>query len=545
MSYQVLARKYRPETFQDVVGQEHVTQTLLNAFAIDRIAHAYLFAGPRGVGKTTTARILAKALNCLKNDKGNPCNSCQNCVEISTSRSMDVLEIDGASNRGIDEIRNLRDQVKYTPINSKFRVFIIDEVHMLTTQAFNALLKTLEEPPPHVKFIFATTEPNKVLPTIISRCQRYDFHRMSEEDISTGMEVVLKEEKINIDDPTKKFIIGLADGSMRDALSILDQIIAFCGENIEFGKASTLLGIIPEELYFGITDAIKSKNRIELIRTLQDVYSRGFSLPEFVSGLNKHMINILTCSLESGEELLEVSTEMTERYKEESQKWDPKDILRYSDILTELEMKLKIVQQPRLYTETTFLKLLEMDSTISITDLIKKLSGQMQEKIDIQPALFSNLEDKDSNVYVSVPSVKEAKPSQRTEYKQKTEKPSRISDVAKESLFSKIENNWNEIVSKVSENGTSLSTFLSHGKPKAIDGKRLTISLPRKYKFQIDFLKKKASLIESTFEKELKEKVKIDFVVQHDKEEEIIKNMIETNPVTQRMLELFGGKEIT
>ena len=179
MSYLVLARKYRPKTFVDILGQDHITQTFLNALKKDRIAHAYLFCGPRGVGKTTTARVLAKALNCISEENGNPCNECTNCIEISSSRSMDVIEIDGASNRGIDEMRNLRDIVKYSPINSKYKVFIIDEVHMLTQAAFNALLKTLEEPPEHVKFIFATTESNKVLPTIMSRCQRHDFHRIS------------------------------------------------------------------------------------------------------------------------------------------------------------------------------------------------------------------------------------------------------------------------------------------------------------------------------------------------------------------------------
>jgi len=261
----VLARKYRPNNFKDVIGQDHVTKTLINSFKSGRLSHAYLFAGPRGVGKTTTARILAKSFNCKNNILGEPCNECTNCNEILHGSSLDVLEIDGASNRGVDEIRNLREIVKYPPMNSKFKVIIIDEIHMLTQIAFNALLKTLEEPPEHIKFIFATTEANKILQTIISRCQRYDFNRIGINEMQIVLEKISILEKIDVEKSIFPIISNLADGSMRDSLSIFDQLIAFSDEKITYELAIKMLGIIPIDLFFKITDTFHSKNRDVLL----------------------------------------------------------------------------------------------------------------------------------------------------------------------------------------------------------------------------------------------------------------------------------------
>src|ERR1700722_17688957 len=230
--YQVLARKWRPQQFDDVVGQEHVTTTLKNAIEQNRLAHAYLFVGPRGIGKTSTARIFAKALNCVKGPTATPCDKCDNCLEITEGRSLDVLEIDGASNNGVEQVRELRDTVRYAPARGKFKIYIIDEVHMLPTQAFNALLKTLEEPPAHVKFIFATTEPQKVLPTILSRCQRFDLRRIPAALITAHLQFIAREEKISLDDRAALAVARGAEGGLRDAESMLDQLVAFCGEKI-------------------------------------------------------------------------------------------------------------------------------------------------------------------------------------------------------------------------------------------------------------------------------------------------------------------------
>src|SRR5437762_6968592 len=274
MSYQVIARKYRPQCFAEVVGQEHVTQTLANAIKQKRIAHAYLFVGPRGTGKTTIARIFAKALNCTGGPKADFLEDDQRCIEITEGRSLDVLEIDGASNRGIEEIRALRETVRYAPASGKFKIYIIDEVHMLTKEAFNALLKTLEEPPEHVKFMFATTEPQKVLPTILSRCQRFDLRRIPAGLIVKHLKEIAKKEKVSIDDAALAAIARGAEGGLRDAESALDQLIAFCGNKIAEKDALSVFGLVAHDKLAGLTDAIidgEMNSALAIVKELDEI----------------------------------------------------------------------------------------------------------------------------------------------------------------------------------------------------------------------------------------------------------------------------------
>ncbi len=260
MEYIVTARKWRPLRFDEVIGQEHVTQTLKNAVRMNRIHHAYLFSGPRGVGKTTTARILARVVNCQNPIDAEPCNKCESCISILEGRSLDVIEIDGASNNSVDDVRTLRENAKYPPISGKYKIYIIDEVHMLSTSAFNALLKILEEPPSHLIFVFATTEPHKVLPTILSRCQRFEFHRMEINTIIEQISKIARSEGITIDDMSLYTLAKKADGSMRDAQSIFDQFVASAGKTIQYEKVKELLHIIDNEYYFKVSDAFQTGN---------------------------------------------------------------------------------------------------------------------------------------------------------------------------------------------------------------------------------------------------------------------------------------------
>jgi DNA polymerase-3 subunit gamma/tau len=297
MSYQVLARKWRPQVFDDVVGQGHITRTLQNAITSGRLAHAFLFSGPRGVGKTTTARILAKALNCVQGPTPVPCGTCDSCVETTAGTSIDVIEIDGASNRGIEHIRELREAVKYAPTGGKYKVYVIDEVHMLTNEAFNALLKTLEEPPPHVIFIFATTEPQKIPATIHSRCQRYGFKRIPLNEIIVRLHTIADAEGIKITDQGLAMIARAAEGSMRDSQSLLDQAVSYSGMEIKDEDLRTTLGAVAQLSLLKFTAGLLSRDAASLLKQVDDLLEQGQDMRQFLSGVVEHLRNLLVVKI--------------------------------------------------------------------------------------------------------------------------------------------------------------------------------------------------------------------------------------------------------
>ncbi|HMC27363.1 MAG TPA: DNA polymerase III subunit gamma/tau, partial [Verrucomicrobiae bacterium] len=376
MSYQVIARKYRPQRFSDVIGQEHVTQTLSNAIQQSRIAHAYLFCGPRGTGKTTIARIFAKCLNCAGGPKVDFDDNDPRCQEITEGRSLDVLEIDGASNRGIDEIRELRETAKYAPSSSKFKIYIIDEVHMLTKEAFNALLKTLEEPPAHVKFMFATTEPEKVLPTILSRCQRFDLRRIPVALIVKHLGDIAKLEKVQIDDAALHAIARGADGGMRDAECALDQLISFCGSQIAEEDVLSMFGLTAQRQILALSRALLTANSEAALRELDELAKHGKDLSRLLADLLYHLRNLLIFQLSKGDlKLLEASEAEAASLKEEAALINTDGLTRIMDVLTDSESRLRDAASKKIFIEVALLKAIQARSAVSIDTII----GQLQQ----------------------------------------------------------------------------------------------------------------------------------------------------------------------
>ena len=389
MAYKVLSLKWRPQSFKDVVGQEHITQTLINAFKQDRIAQGYIFTGPRGVGKTTTARILAMAMNADGGPTSEFDPKSEISREISDGRSIDVIEIDGASNRGIEEIRNLREQIKFLPMNCTYKVIIIDEVHMLTNQAFNALLRTLEEPPEHGKFIFATTDIHKVPATIISRCQRFDFNRISIDVIRNRISHIIKSEGIDCDAESTYLIAKKADGSMRDALSILDQSISYCGDKITYELLVKALGIVDQELYFKFTRSIRNKDYQNMILVLSAFSKYGVPASEVLIGIQEHIRNLIYSDSFKEDNPIEINDEQLKLFKAEMLNWDRRDLFRLNQIIIDVSSVIRKSDDPYLLLEMTALKLLEMDKSIHIDQLLSdkdflenKNSPQIPDGVD-------------------------------------------------------------------------------------------------------------------------------------------------------------------
>jgi DNA polymerase-3 subunit gamma/tau len=374
MEYLVLARKYRPQNFDDVVGQEHVVKTLGNAISQNRIAHAFIFSGPRGVGKTSIARILAKALNCEKGPTPMPCNACTNCHEITQGISIDVHEIDGASNRGIDEIRELREFIKFASVSSRYKIYIIDEVHMLTREAFNALLKTLEEPPLHVIFVFATTEIQKVPATILSRCQCFDFRRISLKQIMDQLRKIVDAEKIHISDLGLSWIAESGDGSLRDAQSVLDQVISFAGFDIKDADIEELLGRSDRRFIFMLSEAVLKKDASKCLTILEDAYYTGLDMKYFYQRLMEHFRNLLLIKIVDRQtNVLDINNDEMAELKTRVQDVSRETLQCLLDILMAEEESVRKSYNPRLNLETTLIRMTYLEPMIPIQDILSRM----------------------------------------------------------------------------------------------------------------------------------------------------------------------------
>ncbi len=376
VSYLVLARKWRPQTFSDLIGQEHVSRTLKNAIDTGRVAHAFLFTGARGVGKTSAARILAKALNCEKGLAPEPCNVCPACTEITAGTSVDVFEIDGASNTGVDDIRDLRDTVKYLPARCRFKIFIIDEVHMLSTSAFNALLKTLEEPPAHIKFIFATTEPHKLPITILSRCQRFDFKRIPLGVISAHLRHIVDRENVAISDAGLAMVARKGDGSMRDALSVLDQVLAFCGDSVSDEDIAQLLGVVDRRLLLESSRAVLAGDCRALLDIVNRVDSFGYNMRQFCQELIDHLRTMtIVKAVGPAADIAELSEAELAGIGELASSASLPDLQRHLAILLKAENEMAGATFPRLVLEMALLKMATLLPVVPVNEILDRLKA--------------------------------------------------------------------------------------------------------------------------------------------------------------------------
>ena len=458
MDYKVLSRKYRPQNFDTIIGQPHIVNTLLNSITSNRLAHGYLFSGVRGVGKTTTARVLAKTLNCLDVQENQPCNKCQNCINVTESRSLDVIELDGASNRGIDEIREIKETVKYPPISGKYKIYIIDEVHMLTKEAFNALLKTLEEPPSNVVFILATTDSHKVPETILSRTLRFDFKKITNSNISKHIINILEKENINYEELAINMIAKKADGSVRDALSVLDRIISYSRDLISYDIVKDSLGIIEDDVYINLLNSIIESDQNSLIIKVKDVIDTGYSIENFIGGFNTFLCNgMLYMSGYKKEEFLSESVEKWFNSKKDL--INSTDFMRIIEEVQKFEIDSKNLLQPDIALESLFVKLSIMGNTVQISDILSNFDTNNFENKSI---IETNIENKqtideshDDNKVKD--KIAEDKKSSSDNDKIRTQKES---DLDFEDIKNRFNDYWQKILNLIDEKDKRISSSL-------------------------------------------------------------------------------------
>ncbi|MDD4202579.1 MAG: DNA polymerase III subunit gamma/tau [Candidatus Omnitrophica bacterium] len=560
--YIPISRKYRPDNFTGIVGQEHVSQTLKNAIKLNRVAHAYLFAGARGVGKTSMARVFAKALNCPNVKETQPCNKCDVCKEIAAGINLDVLEIDGASNRGIDEMRNLREHVKLKPVTGKYRIYIIDEVHMLTTEAFNALLKTLEEPPMHVKFIFATTAPHKILPTILSRCQRFDFKLIGNDIIVKQLKDIGVSEKINIEDDAILLIAKKANGSMRDAEMILDQIASFTKNKITIADISNMLGVVDQDVLINMSRAIKDNQSNTLLNILNEMICNGKEPFYIVNELIEHFRNMLILAECPDESYVVLNKDSLKQLKALALEFSKEELFYIIKVLQNASEQMNKSSLSKILLEVTLLKIARQKKLLPIEDImssIKKLEYivSRNEKNGFVDAGARNVlqtpqhfkEKEDDILSMKGTFSDEVEDNINDDEKYVIEqKVMSVPNTAPADLFSKVQTLWESIVTEVKRTKVSTGMFLGEGKLFKVEDNNVIVSFSKDNSLHKETLELKSNvdIIEEILTRLVSTPLKIKFAFKEGEapviDQKQQRSSTQIDPVVVSAIDKFKGK---
>lgn len=513
MAYKALYREWRPKTFEDIIGQEHVTTTLKNQILTNRIAHAYLFCGTRGTGKTSTSKVFAKALNCLNPHNGEPCNECEMCVKINEGLAIDISEMDAASRNKVENMRDIIDEVQYPPQEAKYKIYILDEVHMLTTGAVNAFLKTLEEPPSNVIFILATTDPQKLPITILSRCQRFDFKRISNNHMVNRLRKIVKEKGVFADDKSLALICRVSDGAMRDALSILDQSISMGDGKVDYDELVSMLGLVTNDHLLKITDAVIEKNIEKTMRVIEDIVFSGKDMSLFIKDLTSHFRNLLMIKVTNNpEEVLDMSEENIELVKGQGERLRIEEIMRDIRILQECEESSKVSKQARLYMELAAIKMCKIEYDTSKEVIISRIN-RIEEAIKSgKIAVRAKAETKEPDM------VKESKVAQVTRRPEKKEDVSINTSFNEDSKISidEVKRAWRDILERFkSRRAMVVYASLSTGKPVSCNNGVIEIQYEDQYGFNKSRLEKPdtSKLVNEVFSEVLKDGVRVKYSV--------------------------------